>query len=646
MVFRSRTKICQTDDCARHVALLTESLNYSVNPCDDFGAYVCSAWRPRRTIFDAPASQLGDVVTSWFEHLDALLSDGSRFVTVARKPLALLRACESYRSILEPSPSATAAFRDFLVYLGLSWPERPPADVDALGVLLSLVYKWDLCFWLHVTLLPAKTPERKERLAMSHGSAARVRRFIREHHRLVADGTYAAHLKAHLALLATDDHNVTSWANDKVASFAAAQGMIGDALLEVVNKQIAVPELVSFSDLGNTTGRLNSSEWLTSVSNIVKTTAKFVDSDMVLVKDASVLRFISTVFDAFDNPELVFHLSWQFVRTYAGVVDWSLRQDTYDFGRPTLFCPEDVDRVFQPLIVALYSHLKTTKEERKRIDANLKGIVSWVVERIAEMPLSHLNGAGRHPALFMLESLRVRAWPAVALLRDISEIYASFPDDESSSFVELWIQSRRCLQGLVDSPFRTVLSPYKHGQLPLLVSYDYLANKVDVGMAALNSPLYYKNATKATFYGGLGFLFASELIKLVESTGNGLRPERIGGAGQAVFHPQVAATQGRQTGCGNGSHLLPHLPALEAAYGALYEDTKTSALQISANLTEPQVFFMTMCRTMCGNPGWHSLSTADCNSLVQNSAAFANAFACPSGSRMNPASKCRFFAKM
>ncbi|KAL3204773.1 hypothetical protein MRX96_011746 [Rhipicephalus microplus] len=40
-----RLKLCRTEDCQRHATLLTEYLNTTLDPCDDFEAYVCSAWQ-------------------------------------------------------------------------------------------------------------------------------------------------------------------------------------------------------------------------------------------------------------------------------------------------------------------------------------------------------------------------------------------------------------------------------------------------------------------------------------------------------------------------------------------------------------------------------------------------------------------------
>lgn len=35
---------CDTDDCMQHAFLLSAALNRSLDPCDDFGTFVCSAW--------------------------------------------------------------------------------------------------------------------------------------------------------------------------------------------------------------------------------------------------------------------------------------------------------------------------------------------------------------------------------------------------------------------------------------------------------------------------------------------------------------------------------------------------------------------------------------------------------------------------
>ncbi|KAH9367836.1 hypothetical protein HPB48_003119 [Haemaphysalis longicornis] len=71
----------------------------------------------------------------------------------------------------------------------------------------------------------------------------------------------------------------------------------------------------------------------------------------------------------------------------------------------------------------------------------------------------------------------------------------------------------------------------------------------------------------------------------------------------------------------------------------------------SLALTPDQLFFVARCTIWCAAPGVPSRDSgysgyaskrARCNVPAMNTPGFEVAFACPPGSRMNPATKCRF----
>ncbi|KAH9378060.1 hypothetical protein HPB48_022880 [Haemaphysalis longicornis] len=80
---------CKTTACFRHAELLTATLNRSLDPCSDFQAYVCSAWKPPGSYLDRSRSAMDDVRKSWFPAFHDMLLRGHRILEVARKPLAM-----------------------------------------------------------------------------------------------------------------------------------------------------------------------------------------------------------------------------------------------------------------------------------------------------------------------------------------------------------------------------------------------------------------------------------------------------------------------------------------------------------------------------------------------------------------------------
>ncbi|KAH8040594.1 hypothetical protein HPB51_011422 [Rhipicephalus microplus] len=97
--------------------------------------------------------------------------------------------------------------------------------------------------------------------------------------------------------------------------------------------------------------------------------------------------------------------------------------------------------------------------------------------------------------------------------------------------------------------------------------------------------------------------------------------------------------------------MFPHVPALETvfrAYKSASRKNKTAdGLQLAflGHLLGDQVFFLTYCHVLCAAADEEEARDAAqaCNVPLANLPAFADAFRCPVGSRMNPSSKCTFF---
>ncbi|XP_077497810.1 uncharacterized protein LOC144108474 [Amblyomma americanum] len=60
-------KICRTEDCVIHERLLRQNINGSVDPCQDFSAYACSAWSPSKQFVSYAAATTSDAIEAWFK---------------------------------------------------------------------------------------------------------------------------------------------------------------------------------------------------------------------------------------------------------------------------------------------------------------------------------------------------------------------------------------------------------------------------------------------------------------------------------------------------------------------------------------------------------------------------------------------------
>ncbi|XP_072140446.1 neprilysin-1-like [Dermacentor andersoni] len=259
--------------------------------------------------------------------------------------------------------------------------------------------------------------------------------------------------------------------------------------------------------------------------------------------------------------------------------------------------------------------------------------------------LSWGNDPSRTAVIAKLNNTRVSLWPPDLLLtwRGLNEMYATFAPHKDS-VAEYWVHGHERLRQLAEQPrYSQALALRPNFVLPLF-AYDYLLNMVSIAVTALARPVFYAQGTAAVDHGGLGFGFARELVKALDSTGLMIDP-----AGR-INDSWVTSRWRKETlmtaKClSSGEDIFPEVPAMQLAYEAFLRQRRESdtSLPLSDVWREEQVFFITACFSMCIRAGPVKALTGDCNKAVSNFPAFARAFRCPTGSPMNPQEKCVYF---
>ncbi|KAH7941316.1 hypothetical protein HPB49_012173 [Dermacentor silvarum] len=196
---------------------------------------------------------------------------------------------------------------------------------------------------------------------------------------------------------------------------------------------------------------------------------------------------------------------------------------------------------------------------------------------------SWLDNETKHAAVAKLTNVRTIVWPSDKFLtaKALEKVYGNFTDS-APSFVEYWIETRRSQRLMFGSEAaEQELLLRDNAQLPY-VEYVHVLNRLSVALGALAPPLYYQDGTKAMLHGGVLYQYARELLRAIDNEG-------------------------------------------------------------VKDLTEEKVFFITACLPSCAVTPADNLYGGDCNKAVMNFAPFAEAFGCPVGSNMNPATKCTFY---
>ncbi|XP_077495674.1 endothelin-converting enzyme 2-like [Amblyomma americanum] len=652
-------RFCQTEGCIRHARLLTVDLNQSIDPCQNFSAYVCSSWFTRQSAdyLHYSKSAMDDVRKSWFPSFHDMLRDGSRTLHAGRKPFLMYSIC-----VDKPSQygSDIKKFREFQDTLRVPWPEAPEArGARALDVLMTLAFKWQVPIWLRIRE-PRSASALSWRFFLDPGPLIPL---MRQHHLSSRPDEYVRYWTSFYNHLA---HRRDKPALDHVA-IRAMYAMEGDVLNNLYAARmppVLQPLMTPVASIGTHTPSLQSEQWLQALKQLEldpETTAR----DLVLLSDAGFFRTFGQVFAKYSNAQLMELIAWTFVQLCAPAADYRLLvirygTDTAANKYKPYFCERFVESLYSLLVVALYSVTHMSRQQRAFVDAGFDSLVSAAATMANATPW--MDEASRLLAAEKLASTRLRLWPPDRYLENgtLEELYGTFPS-AGVSFVDYWVTASRSTatkyQSLADAdafgyPVNYAL-PYHY--------YDGPLRTVRVAVGAATSPLYYTDGTKAMFYGGLGFLMALSLVKALDSQGLKWHPNGTFGDSflsrnstaafadkDACVHSSPDSGRGQRrdsqgTASGReGSSVFPEIPALEVAYAAYRAsvlDAKDDISQrLPAGLSGDQAFFMTLCYMTCSRE-----RGVDCNKAVRNFAPFADAFHCARGTAMNPESKCSFF---
>ncbi|CAN7943040.1 unnamed protein product, partial [Ixodes hexagonus] len=130
---------CTADSCLEQAALLMESMNRAVRPCQDFYAYVCGNWKP--SVDEILISDVAGKMRANLQRENTiLLFNGTSSRPSFKRVSATFRAC--YERGDEDQQSHINELKVFMHERGIPWPLEPPGDKHPLDVLLDLDINW------------------------------------------------------------------------------------------------------------------------------------------------------------------------------------------------------------------------------------------------------------------------------------------------------------------------------------------------------------------------------------------------------------------------------------------------------------------------------------------------------------------------
>ncbi|KAK8770804.1 hypothetical protein V5799_012731 [Amblyomma americanum] len=637
-------QICRTEDCDRHATLLTNHLNWQLDPCEDYAAFVCSAWEPSKDHRDLAMTAMDDLRFSWYDLFKDTLSRGSLLLPAGKKPLAMYEMCvESFPK----NASQISWVRGVLRKYDIRWPETPAGTSTPLEIIVALSYQWQWSLWITVNVLHSSSSG-KRRVFVSPGLYLPV---LKKHHQAVRQ-LYTKYWEQFLSSFYPDSDTRPPVNQETVDEIRKMEGDILDTLHGVSTYTRKTPALFSFGEISSHVSNVSATEWILNFQAGLMLQPGLDARDEILVTDLSFLQTVAKIMADYSPVQLKKHIEWLIVQYFSAMADYSLliryfgSQEKAQLLLP-LYCAHHVEASFKVLVLSLAFYTLFTERDHQTITTGFNSLVSAAVNRINDAQWMDYQSKmlSTEKILFVKNAL----WPPAGLLRDgaLEKLYVDFTEKEPS-YAHYWVNTRMAAAAIQRTREYDDAILLLGNQYTDYAAYDYVSNSAKLAMAVANAPAYYSSGTNAMLYGGLLFLMAMQLVKALDREGIRWAANGTAVDGTILSNSTLAAFLAREEchhGAENGS-VFPEVPALEVTYSALAEsklslDGGHSAL--GENLLEEHVFFMTLCFLTCASGGDRNPSAADCNKAVRNSELFAKAYNCPLGSKMNPEKKCSFF---
>ncbi|KAL3223978.1 hypothetical protein MRX96_027047 [Rhipicephalus microplus] len=631
-----RDRFCTTKGCEEHKNRIETQLDKSVDPCDDFRAYVCGGWASRKE-FRLSRSQMSDMHLAWLYKLPKTLDSGVAHFPIGRKVDAMFKSC------VTPGKSQVNVMKEFMKERGMLWPEKPPEDVDPAMVLFDLSFNWNVQLWFTLKVLPAIPGKVKRRIFFMLNDLIV---FWKNVWNMIPPQYNYGHYTTVFKMFANDTSNVPD--AQRGALTIQTVNYVFNTLAPSCPCKARIPSLFRLGDIDNITSLLKGARIRDMFNAVLGISPPVALDELVLLNDLSLLKNVETILRHFNDTVLLRHVSYLFVYTYAAVayplgfmlvLHGSEARAKQELPR---FCAGQIEPSFKLLVAAMASVTHFSEEERRHVVEHLDHIVEVASNKTRTC--EWLDAKIKNMAVGKLRNVRTVLWPSKKFLAAnvLEEVYKSFPG-YASSFTKFWIETRRSQRQLFGSEAAAEeLVLGDNAKLPY-VNYVDMLNRLSLSLGALAPPLYYPDGTNAMLHGGILYMYARALLGAVDNKGIMINSQ--GETITSLVSDDVLDTfEQRTLGClpGNES-IFPEVPAMEVAYAAFKLNFHVNDTQLSEELTEEKVFFITACLSSCSTTPADNLYGGDCNKAVMNFAPFAKAFGCPVGSKMNPATKCSFY---
>ncbi|XP_037500336.1 neprilysin-1 [Rhipicephalus sanguineus] len=643
-----RVDTCRSDDCAAFGKELHTAINWSIDPCQDFHAFVCGGW-------DDPRRQKTTESRMVAAALDLAIQEAKAdLVQQGNAPQQRSKATNFFQSCVIAGTQKQhnlKEFADLRHSLGLVWPEHNPSDTThPLDIMVNLALNWEMNFLFD---LGAVAVRQSIALLVSRG---RMDNLWEE--KLRRARTIEAYEK-----YVNEYYDVLKVNGSQIGVTAAELLDIEKTIINAKYEFLYGPsrqDWFQVSELDRKTPSVRAGLWLTLLGKH-DTQYNWECHDTAIVEDVKILENLGHLLKGLGHVKLITGLSWIFIQTHL----WAV------YGAPSLRfsgtekelvhmqergCMEYVGSRLGLLGWAKYfTDTYRNKEDRLNVTSFLHRINEETKRLINK--LSWMNSQNKLMVFSKLDNMSRVVLPSDSFFdaKKREELYSVFPDMSCNTFVTNLVIMSKVYQRLRNHEhFADVYSirmvPRYGREL-----YLYLANSMAIALVTLSPPMYYKDATLAIKYGAMGSFVALEMARAFDEMGvtvddSGKRKLWLGAEAAAAYASKANCDVrgGSDSAAWRPIRALPVMPGLEIAFEAFIAavavdyrapvDFKVPHLEM---FTDLQIFFVAYCYSLCSKRP-HTMRD-ECNVPARNSPIFAEVFHCPADSPMNPPKKCTFF---
>ncbi|KAK8781273.1 hypothetical protein V5799_017386 [Amblyomma americanum] len=640
--------VCTSTACETHRIIIgIDRQPQGQKPCDDFGRFVCGGWKNTQPLLADTVH--AERVTAWLLQLSMPGTYSDPKYTVLRRVAQMAADCKDQaRGHDATAVTALVEFmtREFFPWLGVESDTTIVTPDDyyvALRTLFQLAVKWSLPMWfdIYLSLPPSKegnTPNR----SISFRPCPMGVMWKRIHDIVLSyKGFYTTYLNMFMQNV-YDRNNVKSRLYlSFLANSSTIQGHIFGNLTHAYVTGYTRPVIAEAGDLPSFGKNISADQWIEMLQSSYSFKPPITKSNVAFASNDAIITSMTQLLNTYSARHVTFHTAWWLTQILATHTSKEVSHDINRDKKGSLFyalsCGVLMSASYHVLIASInLSGLTTT--EQTSVLALLNHVYSSGLHGLRSA--QRIDNRTRNSLTTMLAETSTVIWPDERHQSDES-LLRLYGDEYNTTlgFFGHWRTSRAQLQRSVGSTEYAMGETLFKLDSRLMATYNPHSKVITVAEAALHSPFFYPQATSAILFGGLGFVYAKQVVRSLHTMA--VYASRRNPLNQTVsFWDLLLCPEAVDP-----RTVFPELPALQiahAAYKKFRRDDEDLPLRGMEQYSAEQVFFLTACHGTCELGANGQLQSEPCNHMMRNFRPFSDAFSCPPGSRMNPKEKCHY----